>query len=111
MRRLISSIIWGVLACVPAACPAAGQGVYTVAIKGHKFVPVELNIPANRKIKLVVDNQDPTPEEFESYELNREKVVSGGKQIIVYLGPLKPGPYKYFGDFHPQTAQGTVVAQ
>ncbi len=109
--RLIVNIIIGVLLWVPVLCLAASQGPYTIVIKDHKFDPAQLNVPAGQKVEVVIDNQDPTPEEFESYELNREKVVAGGKKIIIYLGPLKPGFYKYFGEFHKETAQGTIVAQ
>ena len=70
-----------------------------------------MNVPANVKFKLIVVNEDPTPEEFESHELNREKVVTGNGKITVYIGPLKPGQYPYFGDFHPQTAQGVLIAR
>jgi len=89
----------------------ANQKEYGIVIKNHQFQPVELNVMANQKIKLVVDNQDPSPEEFESFQLNREKVVLGNKKIIIYLGPLTPGSYKYFGDFHPKSAQGTIEAK
>ena len=112
MRRLIVHIILvGVLFWIPVLCLAATQEPYTIVLKDHKFEPAQLNVPSGQKIKIVIDNQDPTPEEFESYELNREKVVAGGKQIIIYIGPLKPGAYKYFGEFHKETAQGTIVAQ
>ena len=82
-----------------------------LVIRDHRFVPTELKVPANTKIKLMVVNQDATPEEFESHELNREKVVTGGGTIPVYVGPLKPGRYPFFGDFHAETAQGTLIAQ
>ena len=82
-----------------------------LVIRDHRFVPTELKVPANTKIKLMVVNQDATPEEFESHELNREKVVIGGGTIPVYVGPLKPGRYPFFGDFHAETAQGTLIAQ
>jgi len=68
-------------------------------------------VPANTKIKLIVVNEDPTPEEFESHELNREKVVIGKGTIPVYVGPLKPGRYPFFGDFHQETAQGVLVVK
>jgi cupredoxin-like protein len=80
-------------------------------IRNHRFVPAELKVPANTKIKLIVVNQDATPEEFESHELNREKIVTGGGTIPVYVGPLKPGRYPFFGDFHSDTAQGALLAQ
>ncbi len=87
------------------------QDAPTIMIKDHRFIPEELKIPAGKKVKILVKNQDTSPEEFESYELRREKVVSGRGEITVFIGPLKPGIYKYFGDFHPQTAQGRIVAE
>lgn len=83
----------------------------TLSIKDHKFEPATLTVPAHKKIKLAIKNIDPTPEEFESPALNREKVVGGGKQIVLFIGPLKPGTYKFYGEFHPATAQGRVVAK
>jgi hypothetical protein len=29
----------------------------------------------------------------------------------VFLGPLPAGEYKFFGDFHQDTAQGVMVAK
>ena len=111
MVRLVVYLVLGICHWLPVLCLAGPLETYTIVIKEHKFDPAQLTIPAGQKIKVVIDNQDPTPEEFESYELNREKVVTGNKQIIIYLGPLKMGSYKYFGDFHIKTAQGVIVAQ
>lgn len=82
-----------------------------LAIRDHKFDPAELTVPAGTKIKLTVENQDATPEEFESNELNREKVVVGKGTITVFLGPLDAGRYSFFGDFHQETAQGVLVVK
>lgn len=84
---------------------------YTLTLRNHRFVPAQLAIPANTKVKLVVINEDATPEEFESHELNREKIVTGKGRISVYIGPLKPGRYPFFGEFHPATAQGVLVSR
>nr|WP_149868001.1 cupredoxin domain-containing protein [Cellvibrio sp. PSBB023] len=81
---------------------------FTIEIRGHLFYPAQLVVPANTKIKLIVINQDPTPEEFESYELNREKVIMGGAKATIFIGPLKPGDYPFFGEFNPKTAQGLI---
>ncbi len=96
----------------------AGAGVANAAdfeaklvIRDHKFEPAELSVPAGIKIKLLIENQDATPEEFESTELNREKVVVGNGTITVILGPLDAGRYPFFGDFHQETAQGFVVVK
>ena len=94
------------------AAPAAAQEpTYTLTIKDHRFEPSELEVPAGQKIALTVKNDDKTPEEFESTELRREKVIPGGGQVTVYIGPLKPGRYEFFGDFNPKTARGHIVAK
>lgn len=82
-----------------------------LAIRDHKFDPTELTVPAGTKVRLVIENQDATPEEFESNELNREKVVVGKGTITVILGPLEAGRYPFFGDFHQETAQGVLIAK
>jgi len=95
----------------PVTSSMAQDPPYTLIIKDHKFQPTEIEIPADKKIELIVKNEDPTPEEFESIELRREKVIPGGQQITVYIGPLKPGRYEFFGDFNPKTARGHIVAK
>jgi len=84
---------------------------FTLVIRDHRFEPAELQIPAGKKIKLLVDNQDTTAEEFESHELNREKVVPGKSKLPVFIGPLAPGRYPFYGDFHQQTATGVIIAE
>lgn len=90
---------------------AADPIEFKLVIKDHRFVPAELKVPAGQKIKLVVENQDATPEEFESYSLNREKIVPGKGKIVVMVGPLKPGKYEFFGEFNMDTAQGVLIAE
>ena len=90
---------------------ASQDATYTLRIKDHQFQPTEIEIPANKKIALIVTNEDSTPEEFESVELRREKVVPGSEQITVYIGPLKPGRYEFFGDFNPTTARGHIIVK
>jgi len=84
---------------------------YVISIKNHRFIPPELIVPAGVKIKLLVKNLDATPEEFESYTLNREKIIRGNGKAVIYIGPLKPGSYKFFGEFNQKTAQGVIVAK
>ncbi len=60
-------------------------------------------------IAVVVKNLDPTSEEFESVELRREKVVPGGQEVSVYIGPLRLGRYEYVGNFNPGTARKTSL--
>jgi hypothetical protein len=90
---------------------AADLPVYNLLAKDGKLSPEQLEIPAGQKIQLIVKNEGPGAEEFESTDLNREKVVPPGKSITLFLGPLKAGTYVYFGDFHPDTARGKLVVK
>ena len=110
MRAIILAISIAALAVVSPPGRADAQE-FTVTIKDHKFTPTELRVPANKRVSIVVSNEDPTPEEFESNELNREKIVVGNGTITVFLGPLDAGRYPFFGDFHQETAQGVLIAK
>jgi plastocyanin domain-containing protein len=83
----------------------------TIEIKDHLFFPAAIEVPAGTKVRLQISNNDPTPEEFESYGLNREKVIPGNSKTVIFIGPLKPGDYPFFGEFYPRTAQGVVIVR
>src|SRR6266542_2362846 len=103
-----------VLACgfLLGALPALGEDTdVRLVLREHKFVPAELTVPARKKIKLVIENQDATAEEYESYKLNRDKVVLPHAQVTIFVGPLQPGRYPFFGDFHKETAKGVLIAK
>ncbi len=93
-------------------CPAVAETpILQLEIRDHLFHPDELRIPVNTKVKLIVYNADTTPEEFESYELNREKVIMGKRKATIFIGPLPAGVYPFFGEFNPITAQGRVIVE
>jgi hypothetical protein len=100
----------GLTLAVPAMA-AEDDDAIIITIKDHKFVPAELKVPANKRLIVTVVNDDPTPEEFESKSLRVEKVIAGKSQGAVRIGPLKPGRYGFFGEFHEATAQGAVIAE
>lgn len=108
MMRIFATALFTLM---PVLAIAADLPQFTLTIQNHRFSPTEVTIPANTKVKLIVVNKDATPEEFESHELNREKVVAGGASIEVYVGPLKAGRYPFFGDFNQATAQGVLIAR
>src|SRR5258705_7108753 len=108
MRYAVLSLV---LVLATEANLAAQEATYTLVIKDHRFQPTEIEIPAGQKIALIVKNEDPTPEEFESTELRREKEVPRGGQVTVYIGPFKPRRYEVFGDFNPKTPRGHISPQ
>jgi hypothetical protein len=101
----------GLIGLMALSSPARADDVPMVIFKNHRFEPSRIEVPANTKFKLQVKNTDDTADEFESSSLNREKLVPPGQTITLFLGPLDPGEYKFFGDFHQDTAQGVLVVK
>ncbi len=108
--RFTRHIMQIVLICSFAASAAAKAPVALI-LAGHKFQPDHIAVPANVRFKLTVTNNDATPDEFESPDLRVEKIVIPGQTITVSAGPLSPGSYKFFDDYHPETANGIAEAQ
>jgi hypothetical protein len=101
-------------ACLLVLCAstyAMAEPEALLVIKNHRFEPAEVKVPAGQRVKLTVHNQDPTPEEFESHKLNREKVVPPGAKVVIFIGPLKAGKYEFWGEYNDATAKGVVVAE
>ena len=105
------SLLLALLMSTFAATALAADVELQLVIKSHRFEPSELRVPAGQRIKLVIDNRDDTPEEFDSHDLNREKLVPPASKVTVFIGPLKPGRYAFIGEYHEATAKGVVIAE
>ena len=108
MKHVLCAVL--VLLLAPLA-QAQEVPEFTLAIQDHRYQPAELKVPADTKVRIKVVNRDSTPEEFESVDFNREKIVMPNSSITVFVGPLQAGRYRFFGDFHQDTAQGTLVVE
>lgn len=83
---------------------------FELTLQNHLFSPSTLYIPAGEKIRIRLINLDSSPEEFESFTLNREKVVLGQSEAVVFVGPVKAGAYPFSGEYNPDTARGVIIA-
>ena len=101
----------GLSALITLIAPGAMADPLVLDLTGHKFTPGELTVPANQKFQIKVTNHDDTPAEFESHDLKVEKIVVPGGTVTVTAGPLKPGTYQFFDDYHPDDANGAVTAK
>lgn len=110
-KKLLLFTILFSLVQVPVKMVFAGFVEVDLIIKDHKFEPEILELPAGEKIRITVHNKDNTIEEFESIDLKREKIVLANSKARVILAPLKPGEYKFFGEFHEETAQGKIIVK
>ncbi len=107
--RSLCALALGLVA-LPGAM-AQDLPTFHLLIRNARFEPATIEVPANTKFRLLIKNEGPGAEEFESVELRKEKVLAPGASSFLIFQPLKPGVYKFFGDFHPETAQGQIVAK
>lgn len=103
----VVSSLW-LAACVFVPHAQAQDPVH-LEVRDHHFTPDHFTVPAGQRFLIVLDNHDDTTDEFESYDLKFEKIVVSGGTITVHAGPLHPGTYKFFDDYHPDQATGTVT--
>jgi plastocyanin len=105
MRLILGLVL--LIACVATA----NAGELLLTIKDHRIEPAELHVPAGKQLELRVTNQDATPEEFESNDLDVEKVIAGNQSATITLEPLEAGRYEFYGEYHEDTAKGVLVAE
>ena len=106
MQKLLATMFLSV-----AVSANAADVEIKLIIENHRFQPEIVNVPVGQKVKLLIENRDATPEEFESHSLNREKVIPGKSTGTVYIGPLAAGSYPFVGEFNEKTAKGVIVAK
>ena len=104
------SLLLSLLTVSTLTSPAEAADPVALTLKNNRFTPNAVTVPAGERLRIDVKNEDAMPAEFESHDLRIEKIVAGGAQISVMVGPLKPGTYKFFDEYHPDTAQGTLTA-
>lgn len=98
------------LFAIGLAAPALGAD-YVLTIKDHKFEPAQLEVSAGAEHTILVKNLDDSAEEFESEALDVEKVIPGGQEATVTVGPLDAGSYDFVGEFHEDTAKGQLLVK
>jgi len=79
--------------------------------KNGRFYPETIEAPAGTRFKIVITNEGPGPEEFESDNPHQEKVLAAGSTSFLVYPALKPGVYPFIGEFHPDTAKGQIVVK
>src|SRR5581483_6972369 len=89
MRYLIFVPILTAALLTSVTVLGADDLTFNLSIKDHKFKPPELTIPAGKQVELIVKNLDPTPAEIESDDFNAEKVIPGGGEVTLRVGPLQ----------------------
>jgi len=110
--RYALCLVFFAAAMIPAVAALGGdEPSVALSVKDRKFAPAELTIPAGKQVTLTIKNLDATAVEFESHDFKAEKIVPAGGEVVLHIGPLKPGSYGFFDDFHEDETKGTLVVK
>jgi hypothetical protein len=90
---------------------AEAMPVFSIRALGGILEPAIIEVPADTRFKIEIENEGSDPVEFESTELHIEKVLAGGAKSYVVINGLKPGTYTFFDDFHPNTGKVQIVVK
>lgn len=111
IRNISASAALAVLLAQPPVALAEDMPTFHLTTKGGHFYPETIEAPAGKKFRIAIKNEGPGPEEFESLELRKETVLAPGVTRTLVFAPMKPGTYKFFGEFHLDTAKGQIVVK
>ena len=108
------SAVFRLIVLVTVLFPAGARcddTVIELRFENRRFTPQTITVPANQSLTLRITNMSKEPIEFESFKLNREKVVGPGETVIVRLPALRPGNYDFYDDFHQDVPAGSLIAK
>lgn len=111
LRRCTPVLLLLPLAWAASPAARADEPAFTLTIKDHRFSPADLSVPANTRVKLTIKNLDATPAEFESRQFKAEKLIPAGREATLTIGPLNPGSYEYFDDYHENESKSRLIAK
>ncbi len=109
----LNPVFW-LIVLVTVMFPAGARGDDTVIelrFENGRFMPQTITVAANQPVTLRITNASKEAIEFESFKLNREKVVGPGETIAVRLPALHPGSYDFYDDFHQDVPAGSIIAK
>lgn len=95
----------------PSCAHADGLLSYTITLSKGRISPAALEVPAGKRIKLVLRNEGPGPCEFENLDMHIEKILAPGAQSFVVLSSMRAGTYRFIDEFHPDAGGMSLIVK
>ena len=87
------------------------ENTIEVRYEQHRFTPNKIEVRAGRPLVLTITNASAERIEFESFKLNREKVITPGETLVLRFPALREGAYDFYDDFHQDVPEGVIRAR
>jgi hypothetical protein len=93
-----------------AQAAAAPLPAFAVTVRDGVFSPKRLEVPAGRRIKIMLKNEGPGPLEFENADMHVEKILAADAASFVVV-QLPPGEHMFVDEFNIATGELLIVAK
>lgn len=111
LKKLCGVVCLSGCALINTQASAQQALVYEITSQDGKLTPSRIEVPAERKIKLVLINAGKGALEFEHPDLHIEKVLAPGARSFVVIHKLRAGRYRFIDEYHPNTAYCEIIAK
>lgn len=111
MKKIVFAFLMLVSTLTSFSTLADDKVTLELKMKDGDMIPLVLNAPANKIIRIKVSNIGKGPVEFESTQLIKEKVLAPGASSVIVIAPKKPGTYIFFDDFHLNKPKGQLIVK
>jgi plastocyanin len=80
-------------------------------LKDKTFTPAEITVTAGEAFVIEFTNDNASPAELESADLQIEKVAPGKSTVTVKVKALDKGKYEFVDEFQEDEAKGVITAE
>ena len=108
LAAMVPGLLLGMV-LLTAAAARADDVTVRLGVREQGFDPAEIEVAAGSRVRLEITNHTAAAIEFESFELNRERVIQPTQTAAVYVSGLQAGRYEFFDDFHQERKGALVV--
>lgn len=82
-----------------------------LTLKDKAFTPAEITVPAGKAFVIEFTNENASPAELESADLQIEKVAPAKSTVTVKVKALDKGQYAFVDEFQEDDAKGVITAE
>lgn len=113
MTKILSRAAAGLFALGLSFAAAQAEDVQTVklTLKDKAFTPAEITVPAGKAFVIEFTNENASPAELESADLQIEKVAPAKSTVTVKVKALDKGQYAFVDEFQEDDAKGVITAE
>ena len=96
---------------LPLSSHAEDTAEVTLTLTGTTFEPAEIKATSGKPLIIKFKNANAKPAEFESNDLNLEKIAAANSEIVLRINELPKGKFLFVDEFQEDVAKGYIIGE